>query len=241
MVDPQTTIGKSPGVRLVPTKKPGISKVEVLNEESRYDLPWDRFMRFDAVSSHLRRIVGDKRTVTILDVGGFDGAFAMFVPGHEVHIVDSATTGGSGLNIPVDDKFYQVVVSIDAIEHLATAERGLLLAEIARVTAELCMVNFPHASSLPVQKLILSLTNNPYIREHVELGLPERGWVCDQLSKSGLSCQAIPNTSLAMYVSQFTLQNILPDKAAEVSRYLVRTHREEPFSAPLYLLVIATR
>lgn len=241
MTELRSPIESSGGVRLVPTATPGVSTAAVTDAEERHNLPWDRFMRLNAVSEHLRRIIGEKRRVRILDVGGFDGAFAMFVPGHDVDVIDVATTGGSGLRIPLEDRSYELVVSIDAIEHVPAAERALLLSEIARVTAEACFINFPHPATMPAQKLLLSLTGNTFIREHVELGLPDKEFVFSQLGRHGLSCQALPNTSLAQYVSQYALQSFIPDQAKEVSRYLVRAHKEEPFSVPLYLLVIGTR
>jgi hypothetical protein len=229
------------GVRLIPTDTEGIASAEVLDADQQYSLPWDRFMRLRTTADHLRRLVGSERKVRILDVGGFDGAFAMFVPGHDVDVIDPATTGGSGLKIPVPDRAYDVVVSIDAIEHLPLEQRGGLLAELARVTGSICLVNFPNKATMPAQELVYKLTGNPFVREHVEFGLPEKQRVVEQMQGHGFECLAVPSTSLALWAAQFTLSNLHPEAAAAVSRYLVTAHREEPFSVPLYLLIICTR
>jgi len=234
-------IRMSPGVRLSETERQGVSRVEVVDAEERFALPWDRFMRLRAVADHLRRITGECRTLTILDAGGFDGALAMFLPGHEVEVIDRATTGGSVLRMPCADRSYEAVVSIDAIEHVPVLERGRLVAEAARTASEICIINFPHPATLPAQKLLLSLTDHRLIREHVELGLPEKAWVIDQMASCGFDCQAIPHGSLAVFVSQFALQNLAPEAAAQVSRYLVQAHYEEPFTVPLYQMVVGTR
>lgn len=229
------------GVRLIPTETEGIAQAEVLDAEQQYSLPWDRFMRLRTTADHLRRLVGLERKVRILDVGGFDGAFAMFVPGHDVHVIDPDTTGGSGLSIPVPDQTYDAVVSIDAVEHLPADQRGALLAELARVTSSMCLVNFPNKATMAAQELVWRLTGNPFVREHVEFGLPEKRWVIEQMQGHGFQCLAVPSTSLALWVAQFTLANLQPEAAVAVSRYLVTAHREEPFSVPLYLLIICTR
>jgi len=204
-------------------------------------LPWDRFMRLRTAADHLRRVVGPERKVRVLDVGGFDGAIAMFAPAHDFDLIDPATTDGSGLRIPVGDRAYEAVVCIDVIEHLPSAERPQLLAELARVSGGLCLINFPNRATMPAQKLVFALTDDSYVQEHIELDLPEKISVIEQMTAHGFDCLAIPSTSLALWVAQFTLYKLAPEAAAKVSRYLVEAHREEPFSVPLYFLIICTR
>lgn len=143
--------------------------------------------------------------------------------------------------MPVADRSYDAVVCVDVIEHVAAKERAPLLSELARVAGEFCFINFPNRATMPAQKLVLSLTNDMYVREHVELELPEKAWVIDQMTALGFECLAVPNASLALWAAQFTLQRLAPEAAAQVGRYLVETHREEPFSVPLYFLIICTR
>jgi len=231
----------SPGVKLSASVAAGIARVEVIDPESRYLLPWDRFMRLKVTSDHLRRLIGEGEPVRVLDVGGYDGALALFLSPHQVDLIDPATTGGSGLQIPAPDRAYDVVVSIDAIEHLPAGDRAPLLKELARVAKELCLINFPNAASRPAQELVKTLTGDPLVGEHLELGLPEKRWLVNEMEGHGFSCQAIPNTSLSLWVAQHTLYKLLPAAAAQVSQYLVRAHGEEPFSVPLYFLVICSR
>lgn len=229
------------GTRLIPNEVAGISRVEILDSQDRFNLPWDRFVRLKLVSDHLRRIIGSDRKVRILDVGGYDGALAMFVPQHALDTIDPATTGGSGKYIAADNLSYDVVVSIDTIEHVPYAERASFLAELARVTGQLCLINFPNAATMPAQSLVLSLTADKLVKEHVDLGLPEKGWVVRELESHKFSCQVIPNGSLALWVAQHTLSSLAPEAALKTSRYLNETHSEEPFSVPLYYLIIGTR
>jgi len=234
-------ITASPGVRLTDSGQSGVSLVQVLDVEARFGLPWDRFARLKAVSDHLRKTVGGGNPLKVLDAGGFDGALALFLPGHQVSVVDPATTGGCASKIPLEDGHYDVVVSIDALEHVRFEERSAIIAELVRLTGQLILINLPNPATLEAQKVVLSLTGNRFVREHVEMGLPEERWMVSELQRQGLSCQVIPNTSLAQWASQMTLQNLAPEAGAAIGRYLIEAHQDEPFSVPLYYLYAGTR
>ncbi len=239
---PSTNSQLDSALSLVDTDKEGIFMVVATEAEARFQLPWDRFMRLKTAADHLRRLAGERNDrLSVLDVGGLDGALALFLPGYDVELIDPATTGGSGLNIPCADRSYEFVVSIDALEHVPPADRFRFLSELTRVSESLCLINIPNPATMPAQKLVASLTGHPFIKEHVELGLPERSWIEESFSKLGFSCQLIPSTSLAMWVAQFTLSQVNAEAAEATSRYLVRAHNEEPFSVPLYYLFIAKR
>ena len=134
-------------------------------------IEFDRFMRINTVAEYVNKLNLKKDTI-ILDVGGFDGAFALFVPELKVWVIDPQTTGGSGLNMPFPDKHFEVVVSIDALEHLPRKDRPKLLQELVRVTRSKLFVNFPEARSMSAQKVVLSIFNNKFIQEHVDYQLP---------------------------------------------------------------------
>ncbi|MBI4532667.1 MAG: class I SAM-dependent methyltransferase [Candidatus Melainabacteria bacterium] len=227
----------SPGVRLDPLETHGLARAEVLNCDERYKLPWDRFMRL--------KVVGDYLTHTnpgcVLDVGGFDGALALFTPHHEVHVVDPVTTGGSGLVLPAADGAYETVVAIDVIEHLPYRQRSTFISELVRVSSQLCLISFPNQATMPAQKLVYSLTGNRFIQEHIEYVLPDKDWVVSEMTSRGLCCEVVPNTSLAIWIAQYTLANLVPDAAQKISYYLTQTHGEEPFSVPLYYLIVGTK
>ncbi len=159
-------------VELVPCGVEGVREAKVLVQDTS-QVEWDRFMRLSQVAKRVNALALPKETV-VLDVGGFDGAFALFVPGLRVWVVDPVTTGGSGLAIPFPDNHFAVVVSIDALEHVPRQDRTTLLKELLRVTRSRLFINYPEARGMDAQQKVLSLISNKFIQEHVDYRLPGR-------------------------------------------------------------------
>lgn len=157
-------------VELVKCGIEGVREAKVL-ESNTTAIELDRFMRISTTAEHVNNLHLKKGTI-ILDVGGFDGALALFLPSLRVWVIDPQTTGGDGLNMPFPDKHFDVVVSIDALEHLPRKDRSKFLQELVRVTRSNIFINFPEARSTVVQKTVLSLLDNRFIQEHVDYQLP---------------------------------------------------------------------
>lgn len=227
------------GVELVPTNSPGISKVVVKDPSMRSALSWDRFVRLKAASKAIIENAG--RDAKILDVGGYDGALALFLPDHQTDLVDPATTGASILLQPAGALSYDVVAAIDALEHIAPRDRESALRELARVARKLIVLNYPCRQTTEAQKLVLRATNNPLVREHVEWELPDSDEVLPTMKNLGFSAKVMPHGGLAVWLGQYLTLNLAPDAAEEMNRYLVDHHSDEPFSTPLYHLMICSR
>lgn len=227
------------GVELVPTDSPGICKVVVKDQSTRSALSWDRYVRLRAASEAIRRNAG--RDATILDVGGYDGALALFLPDYEMDLIDPATTGASLLQQPAGALSYDVVASIDALEHIDPRERENALRELARIARKSIVLNYPCRETTEAQKLVLKATNNPLVREHVEWELPDTANVVAVMQGFGFSAKVMPHSSLAIWLGQYLTLNLAPDAAKEMNRYLIDHHSDEPFSTPLYHLVICSR
>lgn len=87
------------GVELVPSGNPQIAHVRVLDRKASKHLPWDRFVRLQATADFVRsqKHLG----MRLLDVGGYDGALALFLDDIEIDLLDPKTTGGSATAIQV--------------------------------------------------------------------------------------------------------------------------------------------
>lgn len=228
-----------PGVELVPTDSPGICKVAVKDQSTKFALSWDRFVRLKAAADAISKNAGGD--VTILDVGGYDGALALFLPGNELDLIDPATTGASLFQQPAAALSYDVVASIDVLEHIEPRDRENALRELARVARKFIVLNYPVRETSEAQKLVLKATNNPLVREHVQWELPDTANVVALMQDLGFSVKVVPHGSLAVWLGQYLTLNLAPDSASEMNRYLVEHHCDEPFSTPLYHLVICTR
>ena len=184
-------------------------------------IEYDRFMRLSTVAEYVNRLKLEEDTL-ILDVGGFDGAFALFVPDLRVWVIDQQTTGGSGLTIPFPDKHFDVVVSIDALEHLPRRDRPTLLKELVRVAKSKLFINFPEARSMDAQKSVLSVFSNKFIQEHVDYQLPTRGEttsflrkICPDIEISGSSY-----VNIYSWLAWFVLFHTDKERGLKLSKFL---------------------
>lgn len=225
------------GVDLKQTTAPGICRAIVCDAGKRFDLTWDRFLRLHRTAEAMKQVTTPSES--ILDVGGFDGALALFLPEYDIDVLDPITTGGTGLSITTEP--YDAVVSIDALEHVAPEERQSFLEQLCKVTRLSCFINFPGRQSAAAQQLIFELTNNPLVKEHVEWQLPDIDDVRKHLESSGFLVETQQHTSLAQWISQYLLQTVAPDLAARANRHLLEHHLDAPVDTPLYDLVIGKR
>ncbi len=177
----QTTIEAQKTVELVDCGIVGVKEAKVLSSDTSA-IEWDRFMRISTTAEQVRRINLKKGSV-VLDVGGFDGVLALFLPNVKVWVIDPNTTRGSGLHLPFPDKCFEVVASIDALEHIPRSDRQKFLKELVRVSRSKLFMNYPEARSMDVQKIVLSVVDNKLIKEHVDYELPNTKEITDFLKK----------------------------------------------------------
>lgn len=229
----------NPAVQLSKSAHPDIASIIVTDHDARYDLSWDRFVRLNAAAEAIKKVAD--RQARILDVGGFDGALALFLPDFEIDLIDPATTSGSIFTAEIANDRYDIVVSIDALEHVHPQRRMEFLDKIASIAGASIILNYPCRQSDEAQKLVLEATGNSLIEEHVDFGLPDTELVMDSLKALGFTCELLPHASLAIWTSQYITQHNSPETAKKLNRHLVNHHSLEPFSTPLYHLLICKR
>jgi len=227
------------GVELLETASAGIRQVKVLKPESKNELPWDRFVRLKATAEAVRELVPSDSKV--LDIGGYDGALALFLPEYTFDLIDPATTGASILHEPAPDKSYDLVTGVDILEHIVPADRQETLKELARIARKFVVLNYPCTDSKSAQELMLKLTKDTLIKEHVQWELPDSDWVVESMKKLGYRSIVTPHTSVAVWLGQYLALNLLDSESAELNKFLVQNHAGEPFGIPLYHLVVCER
>ena len=225
------------GVELKPTATPGISRAKVIDVTKRFELTWDRFLRLHNTAEAVKQRVENSHIV--LDVGGFDGALAMFLPEYVIDVIDPITTGGTGHSVTADS--YEAVVSIDALEHVPPDERQSFTQKLSNAARLHLLINFPGQQSATAQQLVFDLTNNPLVKEHVMWQLPDRKQVRDWVEETGFEVETTQHTSLAQWISQYLLQTMAPDVAAKANRHLLEYRLADPIGMPLYDLIIGRR
>lgn len=227
------------GIELIPTDQRGVSKVVVSDPSEKMSLSWDRFIRLNETAKVLKKIAN--KNSKILDVGGYDGASALFLPDYQIDLIDPVTTGSSLLNSSVDDSSYDIVIAIDVLEHINPIERKRALNKLSKVARLFIVLNYPHQNTKAAQELILKATNNVLIREHVEWELPDTEWVLKTMQEFGFIGNAESYGNLAVWLGQYLTLNLVPNVVQDLNRYLVENHSNDPFSTPLYELLVCRR
>lgn len=96
----------------------------------------------------------------------------------------------SGLNLPFKDNDFDVVIFSDVLEHVPKEKRKKVLEEAVRVAKKAVVVTGPFGKEafLHDQKLIDYCQNtglvHPFLKEHLELGLPETGDIYSHLQNN---------------------------------------------------------
>lgn len=153
---------------------------------SLFHLPFDQYSR-----QHYAKLLVEqhrtKKRLRILDVGGNNGKTREFFPDDEVVVLDlydikeSGYVRGSALDMPFKDNSFDVIVSFDVLEHIPDPDRGRFIREIARVASEMIFIAAPFntpgvaqvESELNDYWISLKGAEHPWLKEHIENGLPE--------------------------------------------------------------------
>ena len=227
------------GVELLEVGSPGIRRVKVSNSDKISELSWDRFVRLKATADAVRELV--QSDSELLDVGGYDGALALFLPEYTFDLIDKATTGASLFHEPLPDRSYDLVTAVDILEHIVPADRQKMLKELARIASKFVILNYPSRDSKSAQELMLKLTNNKLIKEHVDWELPDSDWVVNSMEELGYRSKVTPHTSVAVWLGQYLALNLLSKESEQFNKFLVENHASEPFGTPLYHLIVCER
>ncbi|MDX2107745.1 MAG: class I SAM-dependent methyltransferase [Candidatus Melainabacteria bacterium] len=227
------------GLKLIPGSKEGICRVSFDDHMVKLDLTWDRYIRLNAAARVINDLKDEKSTV--LDIGGFEGALALFLPSTHVEVIDPVTTGGDFASVDIEDETFDIVSAIDVLEHIHPDQRDAFLLKLTRVARKIIILNYPSIQSKEAQEAVLAACDNQFVREHVEWPLPETGWVMGYLSALGFRCEAAEYGNIALWAGQFVASQLAGSNASELNRYLIENHSDEPFSKPLYRMVVCMR
>ena len=135
-----------------------------------------KLLPYDVYSRHQRIAELITATGSILDVGGSLKEMKRFI-NHPITTTD--VIGGdiiaAGTHLPFKDKSFDIVVSLDTIEHVPASKRPQFLSEALRVAKKEIIIAAPMGTSAHQQAEANLLKNYPqdrYLQEHVKYGLP---------------------------------------------------------------------
>lgn len=140
---------------------------------------YDSYERHQAVRA-LMALTGDE---SILDAGGLKGQLARYIPQAKItalNVDDSGDVCYEGDAFPFESREFDVVVSLDVLEHIPVGERVSFVRECGRVGRRVVMIAAPYGSTGHIRcearlDRLYREANGEYHRwlhEHVVNGLP---------------------------------------------------------------------
>lgn len=143
----------------------------------KYLIPPDIYERHKFISGFI------KPSKLILDVGGSMSKLPEFTKNCKVttaDVVEPTDILYDGKKIPVKDKSFDIVTSIDVLEHIPQAARADFIKELNRIAKETIIISAPLGTTfhLDYEKKTLNRYQErgiklPFLEEHVKIGLPE--------------------------------------------------------------------
>lgn len=179
------------------------------------EVPFDQYSRQYQVMTILNALRAKDETFTLLDVGGYKGRTADFLPEDKVTVLDLFDVKepnyikGSALKIPLKDKKVDFVTSFDVLEHIPAAKRKQFFDECARVAKRGVIICAPHktdANEFAEQSLneyYKKLHNEPHLwlKEHIEYGIPDFEAMAAHAKRRGFLTTAFSSNGTQLWVS----------------------------------------
>jgi ubiquinone/menaquinone biosynthesis C-methylase UbiE len=183
----------------------------MIKQSRKIRLPADLYSRntfFELLTQYIldqRTPEEHQRSLEILDIGGYEGKLAWFMPQHtKVTVLDQKPAPEEGKTnyvqgdarmLPFPDNSFDLVLSSDMIEHIAPEDRLTVLREMQRVSRRHIILAAPFQSiyNQKAEELINSQfreytgQDHPFLSEHLQNGLPELEQFEQYLSTQPLS------------------------------------------------------
>jgi GT2 family glycosyltransferase len=226
-------------------------------QEISFDL-YERYILLEHIGEVFRP---GESAYNVLDVGGHTAAFwpgfsslaATLIPDAKVAVVDIIPTAelrnyvqASGAQLPFCDGAFDLVCSLDTLEHIPVEHRPAFLAELFRVTRDGLYLAFPFdsPSNRWAESIVAEYANVvlkdpiPALQEHRQFGLPDRESVTRLFSSSpnpwiGFA-QANTDVWLLMMLTYHSLRMPGTDFVQELNRRFNQAYAAQDWAEPNY-------
>lgn len=181
--------------------------------EAALRLPFDQYQRYTGAAKVVDRLMAG-RPFSMLEVGGAPGFPELFFAPEKLAVVDrfGHHEGNfvvvDGAKLPFDDEAFDVVVTLDTLEHVVPEDRPAFLAECRRVSRELVVLSAPHATPYVVEaeRALQSFVTARFgevfetLQEHSDRGLPVAESTQAQLGADGWASTSLPSGYLPRWL-----------------------------------------
>ena len=226
-------------------------------KEVAFDL-YERYILLERIGEFFRPPEPPYR---VLDAGGHTPAFwpgfssmaGAVIPDASVTVVDSLSRAelrnyvqASPLRLPFADGAFDLVCSIDTLEHLPDEQRPALVAELLRVTRDGLYIAFPFesasnrwAESILVEYAGVALKETiPALLEHRRFGLPGRDFLQGLFAGNPYPWinfeQGNTDVWLLMMLTYHSLRRPGTDFVLELNRRFNEVYAAQDWTAPAY-------
>jgi GT2 family glycosyltransferase/uncharacterized coiled-coil protein SlyX len=223
-------------------------------------LPFDQYGRYKLIQQAIDALRAGNTPLTVLDVGGWPGTLARFLPHDRVVVVDLNNVGGvsvraDGCQLPFADGPFDAVVSSDTFEHVPDRARHAFLSEMMRVSRGIVLLGAPFHDPMVVQaeqvlqQLILARYGEHYdfIEEHLANGLPDLDRTLAWLREGEFDPVVLPGGYLYRWLFGISLFFLLQwrfhdqELSARINAFYNRSFYDQDNQEPSYRkLVVAT-
>lgn len=213
-------------------------------------LPFDLFSRHYIVSNIVNKVFRkNDEKLTILDLGGYAGQTQHFFVNDKVTVLDTYDINnqtnyikGDATNLTFQDSSFDIVTNFDVFEHIPRESRHKFVTEALRVSRRAVILTFPvdHNSigaTSEVENTLdtffkkLTGSRHPWLREHIDYGIPTAEEFEKLLNDSGAVFTKISSNSIASWKLMQTLNFLgtvdeLALKEAKILNEQYNTHIE---------------
>jgi GT2 family glycosyltransferase len=234
----------------------------MISEINLTELEFDLYTRNILIKKMIESIRNENTPFRILDVGGRAGKLKYFLPDDEIHILDIRKGEeidyvlGNIKAAPYQSNSFDIVISSDVYEHIPENDRLDVISEMFRISSNYVILGAPFYSEA-VNDAEINACNyyreivgepHPWLREHIENGLPSKDKLETFLKKSGFDFVKIGTNNISnwlllqLYTFYAYKYGIAPENVSEVNQFYNENFSElgdlcEPTYRTIYLMV----
>ena len=146
----------------------------------------------------------------IINVGGDpnDDTIKLLIP-HETTNINPEFNALDGTKLDYPDNSFDFAISIDTLEHVDEKDREKFVKELVKVAKYKAILACPFDEPYVVEmeKVIYAITQNPFLKEHEEKGLPSLTKILSYIGN--YEYNVYPNDSLISWASYILLHQII--------------------------------
>ncbi len=170
--------------------------------DKNLNLSFDQYQRYKIVSDIIRNIY--KKGSSILEVGAsYQKQLNQFMPDYKIKYLDIEIPSefrndsdfilGDGTNMDFENESFDIVISIDSLEHISEKQREAYINEMLRVSKKGFIIAAPfntnnvHNAEVDANNTFKRLTGRDYrwLFEHINNGLPSLDKTIDYIKSKG--------------------------------------------------------